>query len=295
MSSARTEPLESIARFLFHFLRVTVTRIESDFRQFFLIVVLMLWTIFGCAHKAGAPCSKLVVAGLPPGDRDLLELADSKIQMWESSKELIVAVGALNRILENSDSTILPIEVHIRLASAYFGISEKETVAKRKLDWIDRGIAAAERVVEADPQRVEGYYYLAVLKGRHAQQGGMSAIIEVRYVEKFGLKAAQLDSSFGDGAPCRLLAMLYAKAPPWPASVGDMDLALKYAKKAVEISDYPQNHLIMAEVLIAADADPKAVRKELQKVLTAPIEEKWGHEAESWRAKAKELLESLED
>ena len=86
--------------------------------------------------------------------------------------------------------------------------------------------------------------------------------------------------------------MLYAKAPPWPTSVGDVDLGLEYAQKALDLSDYPLNHFIMAEVLIQAEEFEDA-SVELQKVLSAPNEGKWAAESAHWRTRAELLLRQL--
>jgi hypothetical protein len=89
------------------------------------------------------------------------------------------------------------------------------------------------------------------------------------------------------------MAMLYAKAPPWPTSVGDVDLSLEYAERALVVSDYPLNHFIMAEVLIQAEEFADA-REELKKVLSAPNEGKWAKESEQWQARAQRLLKQLD-
>jgi hypothetical protein len=114
-----------------------------------------------------------------------------------------------------------------------------------------------------------------------------------RNVEDLGIKAAELDARFEDGAPYRLLAMLYAKAPPWPTSIGDIDKAIEFADKAVAVSDYPMNHLVRGEVLIEANEDVEA-RKELKLVLTAPKSGRWAHEGEIWRPYALQLLDRID-
>ena len=113
-------------------------------------------------------------------------------------------------------------------------------------------------------------------------------------VEELGLKAVEIDETFMDYGPLRLLAMLYAKAPPWPTSIGDMDEALDYAERAVTASDYPMNHLIMAEVLIEDDELDKA-RGELEKVLAAPKVGRWAYEGEQWRPHAMKLLKRIQE
>ncbi len=240
-------------------------------------------------------------APLPPDDElpdsvdELVELGNTLIETSKTEEGLARAAAALEkagRLLRERRSNFDSAEIHIKLALACFLVSEKEDDPTRKLAWITKGEDAAKAAKRERPNRVEGYYYLALLKGRRIEQGGLGGIIRVRDVEKLGLKAAEIDPTFEEGGPYRLLAMLYAKAPPWPTSVGDVDLALEYAEKAIEIADYPLNHLFMAEALIEAEEFSKA-QEELHKVLAAPKVGRWAREGEQWRPHARQLLRQL--
>ncbi len=234
---------------------------------------------------------------LPDDISALLEIADEQIDKPTSKKELIRAVDALEKVgelLGERSVDVEPVEVHIRLVRACFLVSERENETTQKLAWIAKGEEAAETTIRERPSRVEGHYYLAALQGRRLEQGGLSGIIKIRTVEDLGLRAAEIDPSFEEGGPYRLLAMLYAKTPPWPTSVGDIDLALDYAEKAIGVSDYALNHLIMAEVLIEAEEYGEA-KAELRKVLSAPKTGRWAREGEQWRPHAQQLLRQLEN
>jgi hypothetical protein len=241
------------------------------------------------------PPSTEVFEDLPNEIPALLELANEQIGKARSMEALIRAVAALDkagRLLGEQPSVIEQSEISIKMAIACFLVSEMEVDVASRLKWIAKGENAAQAAVTSRPNRVEGYYYLAVLKGRRAEQGGLSAIAQVKDIEELGLKAKALDQTFEEGGPLRLLAMLYAKAPPWPTSVGDIDLALEYAQEAIEVSDYPLNHLILAEVLIeAGEAGP--AKEEIHKVLSAPKVGKWASEGELWRPHARQLLRLL--
>ena len=235
---------------------------------------------------------------LPESSAELMELAEAKSVEDAHIDDLDTAIAALEKLLGKlgTETTGIQIfDVRWRLARACFMASELEKDSPVRLAWIAKGEDSAEAAVRERPERVEGYYYLAVLKGRRAELSGIgfSAIALAKKVEELGKKAVELDPSFEDGAPYRLLAMLYANAPPWPTSIGDMDLALELAEKAVELSDYPMNHLIMAEVLIE-DEDYGEARAELKKVLSAPKVGRWAREGERWRPRAMQLMKKLE-
>ena len=226
-----------------------------------------------------------------------MALADEKIHVSSTVRDLAIATQALEKaeqLMAEQESAIQLVDVRIRYIKACVLITENEPDPAQRMAWIRRGIDVGASIQKESPRRVEGYYYQAALKGRHAEmEGGVRGFLEVGEVEELGLKAEKLDASYDDGAPLRLLALLYAKAPSWPKSVGDVDLALEYAEQAVALSDYPLNHYTMAEVLIQAEEFDEA-RQALQKVLSAPEEGKWARESAHWRAHAETMLTQLQ-
>jgi len=251
---------------------------------------------WACGPKP-VPAAK-PVEGLPDEIPELMEIAEESSRDDAQIGQLNRAVSALEKALVLSvgaPSEVALYELQWRLARACFLAAEIEGDPGAKLGWITRGETAAAAASRERPDRVEGYYYQAVLKGRRAEASGLgfSAMVLARRVEKLGLKAVEIDPTFDNASPYRVLAMLYANAPPWPTSIGDIDDALEYAEKAVETSDYPMNHLIMAEVLIEADELVEA-RLELKKVLAAPKVGKWAYEGERWRPRAMALLKKIE-
>jgi tetratricopeptide (TPR) repeat protein len=262
-----------------------------------LVVSAFLFAACGPAAVAVKPGKKKV--DYLPNDIDVL-VAFAEARAFEDSAlaELSSAAEALDKALElakTRKTSVDPRELRWKLAQVCFFASELQKGDAEKLIWIARGEAAAGQVVAELPERVEGYYYLAVLKGRRAQHSGIgfSAMALAKEVEELGLEAVAKDPAFGDGAPYRLLAMLYANAPPWPTSIGDIDKALEFADRAVGVADYPMNHLVRGEVLIEAGELAEA-RKELKLVLGAPKTGRWAHEGEAWRPHARQLLDHID-
>jgi tetratricopeptide (TPR) repeat protein len=234
----------------------------------------------------------------------LFERANAKCRLNASVLELNSAVEYYQELEQRAPEVTVSValyDIRWRMANAMFLLSEILPERDERLDWLARAEGVAESAIEECPDCVEGYYYAAVAKGRHAEisGNGFRALKLVKQVLSMGKKAVEIDDSFVFGAPLRLLAMLHAKAPPWPASVGDIDLAVELAERALSISDYPMNHLTMAEVLIEDDELQQAIN-ELDHVLDAPLDdsknawnETWKQEGTVWRPYAAELKRQI--
>jgi len=230
----------------------------------------------------------------------LLELAIRKTAEGSEIEDLSTAVTALEMaegILRKKGDDGGQLEVQLQLAKACYRAAELEPDQAAKLEWLARGEQSAQKVRERRPDRVEGHYYLGIIKGRRAEQVGLgiTGYALVFSIRGHGLDAAEIDATFDHGGPYRLLSGVYAQAPPWPTSIGDVDEALEYARKAVEVDpDWPLNHLILAEALLEDDEIEEA-RKELQVVLDAPVEGAWAVESKLWLPYAQRMMEGLRE
>lgn len=255
--------------------------------------------ICGCAWFSAEPRHPGVTVappdGLPEDPARLLALADKVLETGASIDALVEAVAALEEISSGRAKGVnmpAPFEVDVRMARACYLIAEFEPNVSRRTPWLRKGQLAAEQAMRARPERVEGTYFLAVILGRLAEEMGLSALAMVHRVEELGNKAMELDPTFDNAGPYRLLAMLYAKAPAWPVSIGDIDRALELALESVEVLDYPLNRYVLAEVFIEAGDNGQA-RQELRRVLAAPKAGRWAQEGETWRPRARRLLGNL--
>jgi tetratricopeptide (TPR) repeat protein len=123
------------------------------------------------------------------------------------------------------------------------------------------------------------------VQARERPSTGLSAL--PRITEAFK-NAAAGDPSLDHSGPDRALALLYLRAPGWPAGPGDPDLGLEHAKKALDRDpDYPPNLLTLAEALAATGngaGSREAYRRglEIARSLSAtdPDASEWIEEAE---------------
>ena len=117
-----------------------------------------------------------------------------------------------------------------------------------------RGIEYAKAAIELDPKRVEGHYYSGNNLGLSASAKLVGAKFMVPSVRDAWKKAMSIDGCFDHGGPPRNLGELYAKAPPWPASIGDPDKGVELVQQALKCAaDWPQNNLFLGDALVAAE------------------------------------------
>lgn len=108
-------------------------------------------------------------------------------------------------------------------------------------------------------------YALAVALGYYVREEQSRALAMIPEMEAAALAAARSDERHDEAGPHRYLALLYAQAPGFPTSVGDVDLAMEHAEKAVSLfPDSAENHVTLAEVLLEDGSDEEAAA-ELEK------------------------------
>ena len=100
------------------------------------------------------------------------------------------------------------------------------------------------------PQRAEAHYYAALCMGARAKARKLEGLDLVPRMEKAGKAALVSDPKVAEAGPHRLLGGIYLWAPAWPASIGDLDLAIEHLENAVELApEWAENHILLAYAL----------------------------------------------
>ncbi|MHC1726649.1 MAG: tetratricopeptide repeat protein [Syntrophobacteraceae bacterium] len=137
------------------------------------------------------------------------------------------------------------------LARTCFSAGELAQRSER-LEWYEKGASYAEMLSKEDPERVEGYYWLALNLCGICDVGGAGRALSLipGIVENLELALA-MDQSYDQGGPPRVLGRIRCKAPPWPLSEGDIKQSLVLLRTAAKIApDNSTNHLYLAETLM---------------------------------------------
>ena len=244
-------------------------------------------------------------AALPPNLREATVLSndlpsdpDNAIKFADEEEAKQTAPAIENEVLAVDKALVgapMNYELLWRGARACAWLTDEFTDKDRRGSWSQKGADYAKRAVAADGKRVEGYYFLGINLGQSATTKTVGAYMMVPKVLKAAETALKIDEKFDHAGPGRLIGNVYAKAPPWPASVGDVDDGIKYLKRAVEVApDYPQNHLHYGDALVSDKQFDEAL-KQYQMVIDAKVLPEWAHRAEGWRREAQVGINKIAD
>jgi tetratricopeptide (TPR) repeat protein len=156
----------------------------------------------------------------------------------------------------------------------------------------ERGIKAATRAVELEPEKPEGHFWMAADMGAMAEGFGLRAGIRYRGPIKNALEAVlRIDRSYQKGSADRALGRWYFRVPRLFG--GSKDKAIEHLKQSLTYA--PQStatHFFLAETYLDMDR-PDDARREAQLVLDAPLDPEWTPEDREFKQKAADLVKRI--
>jgi hypothetical protein len=178
-----------------------------------------------------------------------------------------------------------------KLARACYWLGGHVPVDEQRQQF-ERGIKAATRATELEPNRPEGHFWLAADMGAMAEGFGLRAGIRYRGPIKRELETVlTIDPSFQQGSADRALGRWYFRVPRLFG--GSKDKAVEHLKQS--LTHAPQStatHFFLAETYLDMGKKDDA-RREAQAVLDAPVHPNWAPEDREFKQKAAELLKRI--
>ena len=136
-------------------------------------------------------------------------------------------------------------------------------------------------------------YFEAASAGIAASLNPTPTPADQRAVETPAQRLVLLDPRYEKGGGLRILGALYARAPAWPAGVGDLEEAVDLLERAVQMHpEHPLNHFFLAEAYARAGRIRDATVA-YRTVLKAPSTGEWALIGRTYRALARDRFESL--
>jgi tetratricopeptide (TPR) repeat protein len=241
------------------------------------------WSLLVVFALALAPAA--VRAGVP----ELLKEADGYYAQRAKPGMADKAIETYQQVLALDDSVA---DAYWKLARTYYWKGTLEKSDAKAADAYREGIEFAKLGVATDAKSVGAHFWLAVSYGKFGEAKGiMQSLHLVDPLMKEAKISLELDETYQDGGPHRLMCRVYMKLPGFKG--GDIDKALEHCRKAIAIGPQEHmNHLYLAEALLQKGDKPEA-KKALRKVLELPINPTYAPEHEQQQAEAKKLLAEL--
>jgi tetratricopeptide (TPR) repeat protein len=208
-------------------------------------------------------------------DREKLSSAIEAASIWEA------------RLARNSRD----FESAWKLAKACYWLGGHVAENDRRQQF-ERGMDAAMKAIDLQPNRPEGHFWLAADMGAMAEGFGLRAGIKYRAPIRKELETVlMIDAGFQQGSADRALGRWYLRVPRLFG--GSKDKSVEYLKKSLSYApESSATHFFLAETYLEMDKRDDA-RRELQAVLAAPLHPEWTPEDKEFKDKAAALLKKL--
>jgi hypothetical protein len=226
-------------------------------------VAIVLTTLFlaACARplRPPPPLRELAPAGSPHGASERALLL-SKAEGLFSRRTLEDARRAESLWLE-ADGDGKRIEGLLGAARAAAWLADHETQPAARLAAATKALEAAQWCAKIEPTEPACDYWLGVGLGLQARERPSTGLLALPKIVEAFRAAAAAAPALDEAGPDRALALVYLRAPGWPAGPGDPDEGLTHARRAVTLAPaHPPNLLALAEAL-SATGDAEGSRK----------------------------------
>lgn len=224
----------------------------------------------------------LPVSGVQPPDPDALYRQREDL----ASARQAAAIWSARLKADGAD-----FEAAWKLARAHYWLGGHAPQSERR-GLLEAGIAAGRAATAAQPQRPEGYFWIAANMGTLAESFGLRQGIKYRGEIRDNLQTVlKLDPGFQQGSADRALGRWYHKVPGLFG--GSRRKAEEHLRRSLTYNPNSiVSRLFLAEVLLDMDRRAEAIT-ELQKVLDLPVDPEWVPEDREFKQQAQKLMMTL--
>jgi tetratricopeptide (TPR) repeat protein len=218
--------------------------------------------------------------------KDLISQAD---ELYLEMNDMVTAEKARDMYMKAWQIAENRYEGYWKLSRMFYYIGANTERKKDKKVIFSQGIYYAERAVELEPERPNGYYWLGVNYGVYGEaRGVLKSLFLVDDIKKAMNKVVELDRSYEEGGPDRVLGRLYFKVPGFAG--GSKKKSLEHLQKSLEYGpNDPLTRYYLAETYLSLNEVENA-RKELDFILELESDDRWVSGVNDTKKDAEELL-----
>jgi len=225
--------------------------------------------------------------------QDAKELIAQADALYAEMKDMATAQEALNKYMAAALKADDKHEVYWKISRMHYYIGSHTESNKDKKTIFSQGIYYAKKAVESKPDRPDGYYWLGVVDGVYGEaRGVLKSLFLVDDIKEAMNKVIEIDRSYEDGGPDRVLGRVYFKLPGFAG--GDKKKSLEHLLKSKEFGpNDPVTRIYLADTYLELKEVDKA-RAELEFVLNLPSNSRWISGVDEYKAQAQEMLKKKE-
>lgn len=214
--------------------------------------------------------------------------ADSLFTFGEDAEQDKKSLAAIERALNAGTGDY---QWFWRAARGYYYVGE-EAAKNDKLAYFQKGVAVAERAVAAEPNAVEGHFWLAANHGGSAELvGALKALQTVKKIRAEMETVLKLNDRYQDGGAYLALGEMDKELPRIVG--GNLSRAITRLETGLKVA--PQNleiRLALAEAY-KEDGRQEDARRQLQELLARPLTPSRAKAERHVQEKARQLLGKL--
>ncbi len=238
--------------------------------------ILVFLVVLCCAYSLSGQTAEELIA---QGDALFEEMKD-----MAAAKEAEALYHKAVGLMDNK------YEAFWRLSRILYYIGEHTEKKKEKKTIFARGVYYAEKAIDLEPEKPDGHYWHGVNNGKYGEtRGVLKSLFLVKPIKQAINKVIELDRSYEDGGPDRVLGRVYFKLPGFAG--GSKEKSLEHLLKSKEYGpDDAVTRLYLAETYLELDEVEKA-KQELDYILSMEPDPRWTVAVEENKEAARELLE----
>lgn len=221
----------------------------------------------------------------------------------QSGEELIAEADALfmemkdmetaQKVLANCRKAVGMMETNYeafwRIARIMYYIGIHTEKKKEKKSIFGQGVYYADRAIEAEPEKPDGYYWQAVDNGKVGEtRGVLKSLSLVKPIKKALNKVIELDRAYEDGGADMVMGRVYFKLPG--IAGGSKDKSLEHLLKAMEYGpDDVTLRFYLAETYLKMKKKDEA-KAHLEFILNMEDDPLWANSVMIYKAEAEALM-----
>jgi hypothetical protein len=245
--------------------------------------------ICGCASALRDPAE---IPELPRAEISDTGILLERAQRLYDERTLPEVAEAAQLWLQAAEADDSDIDGLVGAMRAFVWLADHESDPELRKAAAGQAVDAGQLCEQRAPHSSECLYWMAISLGVQARERRSTGLDAVDLMVERLQAVIKLDPGLDHGGPHRVLALLYLRAPAWPAGPGDPDLGLDEAHLAIaQAPDYPPNRLCLAEALVETE-DPEGGRHEYE--AAAKLGREWSDrgvpDAGEWLEEAERYL-----